>query len=85
MPAAICIALARTIRRRVGSIQQTCFNFHSEAERLIYAALSCVNPGIQVEACMAATPGYRNAARSAFALACYAVAIPAAEFLLVAK
>jgi len=86
MPAAICIALARTIRRRVGSIQQTCFNFHSEAEGLISAALSCVNRGIQVEACMAATPRYRNAARSAFALACYACSYPpAAEFMLLAK
>jgi len=64
MPAAICIALAHTIRRRVGSIQQTCFNFHSEAEGLISAALSYVNRGIQVEACMAATPGYLNAAGS---------------------
>jgi hypothetical protein len=50
--------------RRVGSIQQICFNFRSEAEGLISAALSCVNRGIQVEACIAATPGYRNAARS---------------------
>lgn len=52
---------------RAGSIQHSHFNFHSEAERRISAAvLLCLKRGVQVEACSAATPGYLNAAGAAF-------------------
>jgi hypothetical protein len=64
MPTAICIALSpdHTPPRELDP--QSCFNFRSEAEGLISAVLSCVDREVQVDACMAATPGYRNAART---------------------
>jgi hypothetical protein len=52
---------------RAGSIQHSHFNFHSEAEgRISAAVLLCLNRGVHVEACRAATPGYLNAAGVAF-------------------
>jgi len=42
------------------------FNFHSEAEGPIFALLLCLNHGVQVEACRAATPFFLNAAGSGF-------------------
>ena len=67
MAAVTSIPLAHTIRPRAGSIQHSHFNFHSETERRISAAvLLCLKRGVQVEACSAATPGYLNAAGAAF-------------------
>jgi hypothetical protein len=79
MRAAICIALACTICRRVSLIQYIHFNFHSEAEGLISAVLSCENRKVQVEAMHSGHTGLPECRREpAFALACCTVAIPAA-------